>query len=187
MRSFNIKKLVSVAGLGVALATAVTGVSAQSRTQWDKNRDKIQKQQDKINKQQAKIEQERLKKERLLAQQAQAGRFRVNQGGRWHNVDNRQADLLKQAINDGYRQGFAAGRNDKNARRRMAWTNNSVYRSGTFGYQSYVDRNLYQYYFQQGFQRGYQDGFNNQTRFGNGFNGNVIGSILNGILNLQRF
>ena len=67
----------------------------------------------------------------------------------------------------------------------MSWTNSNVYRSGTYGYQSYVNRDMYQYYFQQGFEKGYQDGYNSRNQYGNG--GNILGSILQGILGLQQF
>nr|AUN37299.1 hypothetical protein [uncultured bacterium] len=168
------------------MVSGTLGVVAQSRGQDKQNI----RRQIKVEQHSAKIQQERLKRERLLAEQARnnnySDRYRVNNGGRWYNVDNRQADMLKQAVNEGYRQGYMAGQRDRNSRRRMSWTGSSVYRSGTYGYNSYVDRGLYQHYFQQGFERGYQDGFNSQRRFGSGSGGNVIASILSGILQLQR-
>ena len=77
---------------------------------------------------------------------------------------------------------------DARYRRNGSYYGNDVYRSGVYGYQSYVDRSQYQYYFQQGFQRGYEDGFNNQYRYGSrSSNGiNILGNILNGILNLTQ-
>ena len=71
----------------------------------------------------------------------------------------------------------------------MAWTDSNVYRDGTIGYQSFVDRGEYQYYFQQGFQRGYEDGYN--SRYVYGYNnggtlqalGSVVGSILDVVTN----
>ncbi|MGB7210882.1 MAG: hypothetical protein WBD27_19665 [Pyrinomonadaceae bacterium] len=63
-----------------------------------------------------------------------------------------------------------------------------VYRSGSVGYQSYVNRSQYQYYFQQGFQRGYhgsnsryQEGYNSSYEYGSYENGslNILGTILN--------
>jgi hypothetical protein len=92
-------------------------------------------------------------------------------------------------VNAGYQQGFAAGRNDRNARRNSGWSNSNLYRSGTFGYQSYVDRGQYQYYFQQGFQRGYQDGYNSRYQYGynNGGSPSILGTILGSILNIQTY
>ena len=114
-----------------------------------------------------------------------AGRYRINRGGSYYEVDQRQYALLQQAVNAGYQQGYNAGIRD----RRYGYgdnyyTNDRVYRTGTYGYQSYVNRDLYQYYFQQGFQRGYQDGVNNSFRYGQRSNtglsilGNVLGTIL---------
>ena len=114
-----------------------------------------------------------------------AGFYRINRGGSYYNIDQRQYALLQQAVNAGYRQGYNAGVRD----RRYGYggnyyMNDRVYMSGSYGYQSYVNRDLYQYYFQQGFQRGYQDGVNNSFRYGyrtnTGLNilGNVLGTIL---------
>jgi hypothetical protein len=114
-----------------------------------------------------------------------AGFYRINRGGSYYEVDQRQYALLQQAVNAGYQQGYNAGVRD----RRYGYggnyyMNDRVYRTGTYGYQSYVNRDLYQYYFQQGFQRGYQDGVNNSFRYGSRTStglsilGNVLGTIL---------
>lgn len=115
--------------------------------------------------------------------------YRAYRNGGWYNTDSRGADLLRQAVQEGYQQGFAAGRADRNTRRGLNWNNSSVYRSGTFGWQSSVDRGQYQYYFQQGFQRGYQDGYNSRYQYGfnNGGSVNILGSILGSILNIQSY
>ena len=125
------------------------------------------------------------------------GRYRIYRNGRYYNTDNTGADMLRQAVNEGYRQGFAAGRSDRHGRRNISWSNNNVYRTGTYGYSNGVDRSQYQYYFQQGFQRGYQDGSNSQYQddyVGNyqyGYNEggtlNVLGAILNEVLNIQTY
>jgi flagellar biosynthesis/type III secretory pathway protein FliH len=187
MKLFNVKKTASILGLALAMLIGVSSVSAQNRGQIIKQRNQMIKQQQKIAKQNLKLEQQRMKleRQRLQAMQAQQNRYRVNRAGQWHTVDQRQTQLLQQAVNAGYQQGLAAGRNDRNYRRQMSWNNSNVYRSGTYGYQSYVNRDLYQHYFQQGFQRGYQDGYNSRSQFGNG--GSILGTILQGILGLQRF
>ena len=114
--------------------------------------------------------------------------YRVYRNGRYYQTDARGAELLRQAVNSGYQQGFQQGQLDARYGRRANYYGNNVYRSGTFGYQTYVDRSQYQYYFQQGFQRGYEDGFNNQYRYGYRSNNgiNILGTILNGILNLTQ-
>ena len=116
------------------------------------------------------------------------GYFRVYRDGSYYQTDSRGAELLRQAVNSGYRQGFQQGQLDARYGRGSNYYGNNVYRSGTYGYQSYVDRNQYQYYFQQGFQRGYDDGFSNQYRYGYRTNSglNILGNILNGILNITQ-
>lgn len=114
------------------------------------------------------------------------GRYRVRRGGAEYWTDSRGAELLRQAVRNGYSQGYQQGERDKRGRRPFDYTLGTTYRSGTYGYQSYVERNQYQYYFQQGFQRGYDDGYNNTSRYGsrsgNGFN--ILGNILNSILDI---
>ena len=220
MRTLNIKKFVAASALGVF---ALLGTSQIASAQ-DRDDRREARQQQKIARQQAKIEAQRA---RLMQQrQAEwarrngqlvvtrpsgtgyyvldtnanvqpPGRYRVNRNGQWYNTDNRGADLLRQAINEGYRQGFNAGRSDYRSNRRVSWSNSNIYRSGTYGYQNGVERSQYQYYFRQGFQRGYQDGTN--SRYQDGYNGDfeygtynngspsILGTILNQILNIQSY
>ena len=114
--------------------------------------------------------------------------YRINRNGSYYQTDYRGAELLRQAVNSGYRQGFQQGQLDARYGRNSSYYGNNVYQGGTYGYQSYVDRSQYQYYFQQGFQRGYEDGFNNQYRYGYRSNNglNILGNILNGILNITQ-
>lgn len=160
---------------------ALLGMSDVASAQWN-NRN--QKQQKKIYKQQQKIDRQRDK-----IQRQQANRYRIYRNGSYYNTDNRGAELLRQAVNRGYQQGYNAGRSDRSSRRNMGWRNSNVYRSGNYGYQSYVDSSQYRYYFQQGFERGYQDGYNSRNQYGSNSNGsfNILGSILSGILNIQSY
>ncbi len=117
-----------------------------------------------------------------------SGYYRVNRNGQYYQTDSRGAELLRQAVNRGYQQGFQQGQADSRYGRDSSYYGNSVYRSGNYRYESYVDQNQYQYYFQQGFQRGYEDGFNNQYRYGTRSNSglNILGGILNSILQISR-
>ena len=188
MKLFNLKSLVGVAALGLAMIAGVSDVSAQ---RWGRNNDKQYiKQQQKLEKERLKMEQARLRLERQRLNTLQAqNRYRVHRNGSWYNTDNRGAELLRQAVNEGYRQGFATGRSDRNRRVRLNWGGSNIYRSGTYGYQSYVDRSQYQYYFRQGFERGYQDGYNSRNQYGTYNNGtaNILSTILGSILNIQRY
>ena len=113
------------------------------------------------------------------------GWFRINRGGSYYEVDQRGISLLRQAVNSGYQQGYNAGIRDRRYGRDSSYYyNDNVYRMGTFGYQSYVTRDQYQYYFQQGFQRGYQDAMNGSFQYGYRTNTglNILGNVLNTIL-----
>ncbi len=219
MSSFNFKKLVAVSAIGIFTILGTSEfANAQGRRNDDRNQRKIEKQQEKIQKAQAKIQQQRqaawntrntrMNNERMMRDRrngnynnvnnvSNSSRYRVYRNGSYYNTDSRGAELLRQAVNEGYRQGFTAGRSDRTNRRNSSWSNSSVYRNGSIGYQSHVNRSQYQYYFQQGFQRGYQDGSN--SRYQDGYNGNyeygsyqngslsILGTILNQVLNIQNY
>lgn len=114
--------------------------------------------------------------------------YRINRGGRYYTVDHRGAELLRQAVNQGYSQGFRQGQVARQYGRTYNYRNENMYRSGTYGYQSYVDRSQYQYYFQQGFQRGFEDGYYSRYQYGTrtGNTANILGSVLNTILNIVQ-
>jgi hypothetical protein len=237
MKLFNLKNLAAMSAFGVV---AILGTSEMANAQG--NRGNHQKQERKADKRQEKMDKERAKAEgkrqaewnRLdthsgndrsrgtgyyrgnsNANTNRNGRYRVSRNGSYYYTDNRGAELLRQAVNEGYRQGFRAGRNDLNNRRRISYSNSNIYQSGTYGYQSYVNQSQYQYYFRQGFQRGYQDGANSRYRdqynngqynngqysdgygqyndqqyqYGTSNNGvlNILGTILGQILNIRSY
>jgi hypothetical protein len=203
MRSVNLKKIAAMSAFGlVALLGTSVATSAQYGGNNRNQNQRIIKQQEKAAKAQAKANEARIRAEQLRQQQWNNGqeyrynsnyhlnqnsRYRVNRGGRYYNTDQRGADLLRQAVNAGYQQGYRAGQTDRSGRRNSSWNNNSMYRQGTYGYQTYVDRSQYQYYFQQGFQRGYQDGYNTRNQFGSNNGGNILSAILGQILNIQTY
>jgi len=114
--------------------------------------------------------------------------YRVYNNGSYYSVDNRGAELLRQAVRNGYRQGYQQGEWDRTHSRSYNYTDDRYYRNGNYGYQSYVQRNQYQYYFREGYERGYEDGYNSSYRYGirssNGFD--ILGGVLNTILNLTQ-
>lgn len=114
--------------------------------------------------------------------------YRVYRNGSYYTTDSRGAELLRAAVNNGYSQGYRQGQVDRQYGRRYNYGDASLYRSGTYGYQSYVAQNQYQYYFQQGFQRGYEDGYNSTLRYGyrSGNNFNILGTMLNTILSFTN-
>jgi flagellar biosynthesis/type III secretory pathway protein FliH len=171
MNIFNVKSLLSVGILSVVgLVGMSQEVNAQGNSGWAHEKNRIKKQQ----------------KQELKEARRQ---YRVYRNGSYYQTDYRGAELLRQAVNAGYQQGYRQGQIDRQNRRNGGYYGSNIYRSGTYGYQSYVERSQYQYYFQQGFQRGYQDGYNSQIRYGSrtGNTVNILGSILSTILNIREF
>jgi hypothetical protein len=212
MTTYNLRNIAAAAVIGIFTISGVQIVSAQSDRDQQKMERKAAKQQLKMDRQRAKLERQRqmswAKREAEINRYRPTGisnydvnspyaRYRVVRSGSNYMTDSRGAMLLREAVNQGYREGFNAGRSETNGNRDNSWSNLPTYRTGTMGYQSYVDRGQYQYYFRQGFQRGYQDGTNVQYRddmngtyqYGAYENGslNILGSILNSILNLQTY
>ena len=172
MKLRNFGKIVAASAFGAALllAVGVSDASAQGNSRWahEKNRiRKAQKQREKDTKRY----------------------YRVYRNGGYYQTDYRGAELLRRAVNAGYQQGYRQGQLDRRYRRSGGYYGSNVYRSGSYGYQSYVDRSQYQYYFQQGFERGYHDGYNDELRYGRRSNGvvNIIGSILGSILDVREY
>ena len=112
--------------------------------------------------------------------------YRIYRNGEYYQTSSQGYNLLRQAVNSGYQQGYRQGQLDRRYGRGSNYYGNDVYSSGMYGYQSYVDRDQYQYYFQQGFQRGYEDGYNSTMRYGyrSGSSFNILSNVLGTILNL---
>lgn len=207
MKLNTLKRTIAASAFGLVALLGTTEVAnAQTNRQVQRQQQKVERQQQKVQNQRAKLEAQRIELERQRQEQIRLqnmrnrnvnsnnnrynnNRYRVYRNGSYYQTDNRGAELLRQAVNAGYQQGFRAGQSDRGSRRSSNYNNNSIYRSGNYGYQSYVDSRQYQYYFQQGFQRGYQDGYNSRYQYGNNNNGslNILGTILQGILNIQQF
>jgi hypothetical protein len=98
------------------------------------------------------------------------------------------ADVLRQAVNYGYQQGFQAGQADRQDHWKSNYQSSVAYRDANYGYTgNYVDQGDYNYYFREGFRRGYDDGYNSRSRYGSNQNGTptILGSLLTSILGLQ--
>lgn len=180
MKLTNLKKITSVIMLGfVVLLGTSEVVNAQTY------RDRVRQQRE-YERQQRQYERQQQRYERQQ-QRAVSRQYRIYNNGRYYTTDNRGVELLRQAVNRGYQQGFRAGQMDRNYRRGYNYRGQSLYRSGNYGYQRYVDSSQYRYYFQEGFERGYEDGYYTRNRYGNNSNGglNILGTILQSILNIQ--
>jgi len=116
--------------------------------------------------------------------------YRYYRGGSWYSVNRYGADILRQAINYGYQEGFHAGRADYLDGWRYDYRGSWVYRDGNYGYRGfYVSQREYNYYFREGFRRGYEDGYHQRYSYGRSYNGSdvILGTVLSGILNLQAY
>jgi hypothetical protein len=117
-----------------------------------------------------------------------ASNYRYNRGGRYYETNQYGANLLRQAVNNGYEEGFRAGQADREDRWRSGYQDSYAYQDANYGYSGYyVDQSEYNYYFREGFRRGYEDGYNSRYQYGNYSNGKyeILGAVLSGILNLQ--
>ncbi|TAK39817.1 MAG: hypothetical protein EPO30_01235 [Lysobacteraceae bacterium] len=119
-----------------------------------------------------------------------SGNYRYYRGNQWHRVNYYGADLLRRAVDLGYREGLRAGQADRYDRWHDDYRRSFVWMDASYGYRpGYVSRSEYNYYFRQGFQRGYEDGYYDRYRYGRRVNGEVIiiDAILRAILDLQRW
>ena len=116
--------------------------------------------------------------------------YRYMRDGAYYTINQAGANMLQQAINDGYGEGFRAGRADRMDGWRADYRSNWVYQNASYGYNGYyLDRGEYAYYFRQGFRRGYEDGYYSRYQYGSYTNGrySILGTVLNTILGLQSY
>jgi flagellar biosynthesis/type III secretory pathway protein FliH len=201
MKSNTLQRTITIFTLAFVFVLG-TGEIADAQTDRPTRREqeKIEKQQRKVWERQAKLEdrsiklnqrreQMRLKSMRNRALNTETDRYRVNRDGTYYQTNERGVELLKQAVNTGYQEGYRAGRNDRNSRRSSSYDTSMMYRKGNYGYQSYVESGQYQYYFRQGFERGYDDGFNSRYENGRNENGaiSILGNILENILTFEKY
>lgn len=171
MRNTKWKMLIGTAALSIfLLAGSAVDTSAQGNSRWAHEKNRVRKQQKQYEKQQARM-------------------YRIYRNGSYYQTDYRGAELLRQAVNEGYRQGYRQGQLDRRYGRSGGYYGSSIYQNGTYGYRTYVDRSQYQYYFQQGFERGYQDGLYSRSQYGyySGGRWNILANILGSILNIQPY
>jgi len=114
--------------------------------------------------------------------------YRYNRGGRYYETNQYGAELLRQAVNVGYEEGFRAGQADREDHWRFGYEDSYAYEDANFGYNGYyVDRDDYNFYFREGFRRGYEDGFYSRYQYGRYVDGSyrMNDSVLTIVLNFQ--
>jgi hypothetical protein len=93
--------------------------------------------------------------------------YRYRRGGNYREINQYGADVLRQAVNYGYGEGFRTGQADREDRWHSDYQDSYAYQDANYGYNGYyVDRDDYNYYFREGFRRGYDDGYNSRYEFG---------------------
>jgi hypothetical protein len=114
--------------------------------------------------------------------------YRYVRGGRYYETNQYGANLLRQAVNYGYEEGFRAGQADRQDHWGYNFEESYAYRDANYGYSGYyVERDDYNYYFREGFRRGYQDGYYGRYQYGRRSNGKyvILGAVLGAILVLE--
>ncbi|SHE37121.1 hypothetical protein [Thermomonas hydrothermalis] len=114
--------------------------------------------------------------------------YRYAVQGRWYWTNSYGAEVLRQAVRYGYREGWYAGRADREDHWRFDYRNNYAWVDASFGYPGrYVSFDAYRYYFRQGFERGYRDGYAGRPQYGYFIDGDVeiLPSVLGGILTFR--
>ncbi|HEU4992429.1 MAG TPA: hypothetical protein VFT52_08070 [Luteimonas sp.] len=114
--------------------------------------------------------------------------YRYFWGGTWYTTSNYGADVLRQAVDWGYREGMRAGRADRYDGWPADYRDSIAWMQGGFGYGGrYISRAEYQYYFRQGFQRGYDDGYFGRMQYGRYVNNDAViaEAVIATILGLQ--
>lgn len=111
--------------------------------------------------------------------------FRYSRNGVNYQTNQYGAKLLRQAVNNGYSEGYRSGAAGRQDRWNGDYRDVFAYRDANYGYGGqYVSQGEYNYYFRQGFERGYRDGYGNTRRYGDR-NQSVLATVLTDILNLQ--
>jgi flagellar biosynthesis/type III secretory pathway protein FliH len=114
--------------------------------------------------------------------------YRYNRGGNYYETNEYGANLLREAVNYGYEEGFRAGQADRQDGWASNYQDSFAYQDANYGYDGYyVAQDDYNYYFREGFRRGYEDGYNGRYQYGRYSDGKytILGGILGSILDLQ--
>ncbi|CAN0481056.1 unnamed protein product, partial [Phaeothamnion confervicola] len=113
--------------------------------------------------------------------------YRYTRAGKSYQTNYYGADLLRQSVDYGYEQGFAAGQADREDGWRSNYKSSYAYQDGDYGYNGYyVSADDYRYYFRQGFRRGYADGYNSRSQYGieNDGSMSILTAVMSQILKL---
>lgn len=113
--------------------------------------------------------------------------YRYSRGGSYYYTSNQGAQMLRNAMQNGYEAGYQAGRADRQDGWGYEYQNSYGYQDANYGYDSYyVDSSEYNHYFREGFRRGYDDGYYSRSQYGNNYNGKytILGAVIGAVLDL---
>jgi hypothetical protein len=116
--------------------------------------------------------------------------YRYQRSGTYYMTTQYGVDLLQEALNRGYEEGFRAGQADRLDGWGFDYRSSYAYRNANYGYYGfYVDQSEYNYYFRQGFRRGYEDGYHSRYQYGRYMGGRygLLDSVLRGIFTALQF
>jgi len=138
---------------------------------------------------------EQVRRDQLRLQQAQyydnlINDYRYYRNGNYYYTSSYGAQMLQEAINRGYEEGFYSGQADRQDGWGYHYESSYGYEDASLGYNSYyVGLDEYNYYFREGFRRGYEDGYYGQYEYGTYRNGKyeILGAILQTIFSFARF
>jgi flagellar biosynthesis/type III secretory pathway protein FliH len=114
--------------------------------------------------------------------------YRYHRGGSYYETNQYGADMLRQAVNYGYEEGFRTGRADREDRWRSSYQDSYAYQDANYGYSGYyLAQDDYNYYFREGFRRGYEDGYDSRYQYGRYSDGRytVLDVLLSQILGFE--
>ncbi len=114
--------------------------------------------------------------------------YRYTRGGQYYETNRYGANMLREAVNNGYQEGFLCGQADRQDHWGSNYHGSYAYQDANYGYDGYyVSQADYNYYFRQGFRRGYEDGYDSRYRYGRYSGGRytILGAILGSILDMQ--
>jgi hypothetical protein len=123
-------------------------------------------------------------------QQNYLNNYRYYRGGNYYYTSQQGAQMLREAVEYGYEEGYRAGQADRQDRWGYGYNQSYGYEDASYGYNGYyVDLDEYRYYFREGFRRGYEDGYYSRNQYGRYNNGgyNILGNILQGIFSAILF
>jgi flagellar biosynthesis/type III secretory pathway protein FliH len=135
---------------------------------------------------------ERLRRDQLRLQQARyydnlINNYRYYRSGNYYYTSQYGAQMLRQAVQYGYEEGYRAGLADREDGWGYSYNGSYGYEDATYGYDGYyVGLDEYRYYFREGFRRGYEDGYYGRYEYGRYDNGrySILGAILGTILDV---